>query len=73
MNKVVTLVLFLGVLLSATSQESKPTLLSLDAAVAAALEYNHDLYVVALQREQAENSATLGNAGALPALRATAG
>ena len=36
MNKVVTLVLFLGVLLSATSQESKPTLLSLDAAVAAA-------------------------------------
>lgn len=73
MNKVLTFLLFCGGFFSAVAQESKPTLLSLDAAVAAALEYNHDLYVVALQREQAENSATLGNAGALPALRATAG
>ncbi len=73
MNKVLTFLLFCGGFFSAVAQDAKPTLLSLDAAVAAALEYNHDLYVVALQREQAENSATLGNAGALPALRATAG
>ena len=55
------------------AQDSKPTIIDLDQAVALALENNHDLFIAKVQSDKAENSATLGNAGALPTLRATAG
>lgn len=55
------------------AQDSKPTIIDLDQAVASALENNHDLFIAKVQSDKAENSATLGNAGALPTVRATAG
>src|SRR5210317_2375008 len=55
------------------AQDSKPAIIDLDQAVALALENNHDLFIAKVQSDKAENSATLGNAGALPTLRATAG
>ena len=51
---------------------SAQSVLTLDQAIASALEHNHDLYISALDAEQAENSATYGNAGMLPNVTASA-
>lgn len=72
MNKFLT-ILFVAAALNATAQNSKPHILTLDEAVTMALKNNHDLFISVAEAEKAQNSATLGNAGALPSLRANAG
>lgn len=52
---------------------SAQRVLTLDQALASALEHNHDLFISGLDKEQAEHSATYGNAGMLPSVTASAG
>ena len=47
--------------------------LALDQAIATALEHNHNLKIAELSSQQAANAATMGNAGMLPNVVATAG
>lgn len=47
--------------------------LALDQAIAMALEHNHNLKIAELSSQQAANAATMGNAGMLPNIVATAG
>jgi len=47
--------------------------LALDQAIATALEHNHNLKIAELSSQQAANAATMGNAGMLPSVVATAG
>ena len=47
--------------------------LALDQAIAASLEHNHNLKIAELSSQQAANAATMGNAGMLPNIVATAG
>jgi outer membrane protein TolC len=47
--------------------------LALDQAIATALEHNHNLNIAELSSQQAANAATMGNAGMLPSVVATAG
>jgi outer membrane protein TolC len=47
--------------------------LVLDQAIASALEHNHNLKIAELSSQQAANAATMGNAGMLPNVVATAG
>lgn len=47
--------------------------LSLEQAVASALEHNHSLKIAQFTADQAANSATMGNAGLLPSVNASAG
>lgn len=47
--------------------------LALDQAIAASLEHNHNLKISELSSQQAANAATMGNAGMLPNIVATAG
>ena len=47
--------------------------LVLDQAIATALEHNHNLKIAELSSQQAANAATMGNAGMLPNVVATAG
>lgn len=47
--------------------------LALDQAISTALEHNHNLKIAELSSQQAANAATIGNAGMLPNLVATAG
>ena len=47
--------------------------LALDQAIAASLEHNHNLKIAELSSLQAANAATMGNAGMLPNIVATAG
>ena len=54
-------------------QVNAQEVLPLDQAIASALEHNHALKIARYSAEQAANSATLGNAGALPSVNATAG
>lgn len=55
--------------LGATAQEA----LTLEGAINQALGHNHDLYIAAQEAQQSQNSATVGNAGLLPTVTATAG
>lgn len=48
-------------------------ILALDQAIATALEHNHNLKIAELSSQQAANAATMGNAGMLPNVVATAG
>ena len=47
--------------------------LALDQAITTALEHNHNLKIAELSSQQAANAATMGNAGMLPNVVATAG
>ena len=47
--------------------------LALDQAIATALEHNYNLKIAELSSQQAANAATMGNAGMLPNVVATAG
>lgn len=47
--------------------------LALDQAISTALEHNHNLKIAELSSQQAANAATMGNAGMLPNVVATAG
>ncbi len=47
--------------------------LGLDQAIATALEHNHNIKIAELSSQQAANAATMGNAGMLPNVVATAG
>ena len=47
--------------------------IALDQAIATALEHNHNLKIAELSSQQAANAATMGNAGMLPNVVATAG
>lgn len=47
--------------------------LALDQAIATALKHNHNLKIAELSSQQAANAATMGNAGMLPSVVATAG
>jgi len=68
MNRLLT-ILFAIASISASAQ----MVLTLDQAISAALEHNHDLFIAGLDAEKASNSATYGNAGMLPSVTATAG
>lgn len=59
------------VLLALNTQAQE--VLALDQAISAALEHNHNLKIAELSSQQAANAATIGNAGMLPNLVATAG
>lgn len=68
MNRLLT-ILFAIASISTSAQ----MVLTLDQAISAALEHNHDLFIAGLDAEKASNSATYGNAGMLPSVTATAG
>jgi len=59
------------VLLALNTQAQE--VLALDQAISTALEHNHNLKIAELSSQQAANAATIGNAGMLPNLVATAG
>ena len=59
------------VLLALNTQAQE--VLALDQAISTALEHNHNLKIAELSSQQAANAATVGNAGMLPNLVATAG
>lgn len=60
-----------AVLLALNTQAQE--VLALDQAISTALEHNHNLKIAELSSQQAANAATVGNAGMLPNLVATAG
>ena len=60
-----------AVLLALNTQAQE--VLALDQAISTALEHNHNLKIAELSSQQAANAATIGNAGMLPNLVATAG
>ena len=68
MNRLIT-ILFATASFSVSAQ----VMLTLDQAISAALEHNHDLFIAGLDAEKASNSATYGNAGMLPSVTAAAG
>lgn len=68
MNRLIT-ILFATASFSVSAQ----VMLTLDQAISAALEHNHDLFIASLDAEKASNSATYGNAGMLPSVTAAAG
>ena len=68
MNRLIT-ILFATASFSVSAQ----VMLTLDQAISAALEHNHDLFIAGLDAEKASNSATYGNAGMLPSITAAAG
>ncbi|MEY2963547.1 MAG: hypothetical protein RL754_808 [Bacteroidota bacterium] len=61
----------LGLLFTGALQAQE--VLALDKAIASALEHNHNLKIAQFSAEQAANRATMGNAGLLPTVNATAG
>jgi outer membrane protein TolC len=66
--------IFIGIatLLLAWNTQAQEVLV-LDQAIATALEHNHNLKIAELSSQQATNAATMGNAGMLPNVVATAG
>jgi len=66
--------IFIGIatLLLAWNTQAQEVL-TLDQAMATALEHNHNLKIAELSSQQATNAATMGNAGMLPNVVATAG
>ncbi len=72
-NRTFLIAALLFLSLGAQAQEAKPRILTLEEAVDLALKNNHDLYISAATAEKAANASTLGNAGGLPNLVASAG
>jgi len=68
MNKYLTL---LSLVLSTTL--GAQSVITLDEALSSALEHNHEIYIADVTAQQAANSATIGNAGMLPSVNASAG
>ncbi|NLR92974.1 TolC family protein [Flammeovirga agarivorans] len=66
---IIPLLIFCLLAGNSTAQE----VLSINDAIQLALTNNHNLKAVAVNKEQAENNATAGNAGLLPSVTATAG
>lgn len=65
--------LWIFALLLVVGQVRAQEVLALDKAITSALEHNHALKIAQYSADQAANSATLGNAGALPSVNASAG
>ncbi|MAZ96270.1 MAG: hypothetical protein CMP53_01965 [Flavobacteriales bacterium] len=69
LNRIISLAVTLLIGFSSQSQN----VLTLDRSLQLALSHNHDLHIARLDAQQAENNATFGNAGRLPAITASAG
>ena len=68
LNRILTILLCVGVF-NANAQER----LSLQDAIARAMEHNFDIRIADVTAQQAEANNTLGNAGLLPNLNGTGG